>query len=70
MVKMIAKSKSGRVPPDEVVQQMVGEFEGEGHKLKSPPATPELNCWIESLEKSSESMKKEGIFPNSQRKDS
>jgi hypothetical protein len=68
MVKMIAKSKSGRVPPDEIVQQMVGE--GEGHKLKSPPATPELNCWIESLEKSSESIKKEGAFHSLQRKDS
>ena len=67
MVKMIAKGKSGRVAPDEIVRQIVGE--GESHKLKSPPATPELNCWMESLEKSSESMKKEGVFPNSQRKD-
>ena len=68
MVKMIAKGKSGRMPPDEIIQQVVGE--GESHKLKSPPATPELNCWMESLERSSESMKKEGVFPNSQRKDS
>ena len=65
MVKMIAKCKSGRVPPDEIIKLMVGEGESE----KSPPATPELKCWMESLEKSSESMKKEGVSLNSQKKD-
>ena len=65
MVKMIAKCKDGRVPPDRIVKQMVG---GEEESVKSPPATPELKCWMESLEKSSESMKKEGVSPNSQKK--
>ena len=69
MVKMIAKGKSGRVPPVEIVQQMVGKG-GESHNQMGPPASPELKLWMESLEKSSESMKKEGVFPNPQRKDS
>ena len=41
----------------------------EGESEKSPPATPELKCWMESLEKSSESMKEEGSS-NSQKKNS
>ena len=56
MVKMIAKSKSGHVPTEEVVKLIMGEGESE----KSPPATPELKSWMESLERSSESMRKEG----------
>lgn len=67
MVKMIVKSKSGRVPIEEIVTPMVGEND---KNAKSPPATPELKCWMESLEKSSESMKKEGVFLNSQKRSS
>ena len=65
MVKMVARSKGGRVPPVEVVKLIVQE----GKSTESPPATPELKCWMESLEKSSESMKKEASS-NPQKKNS
>ena len=65
MVKMVARSKDGRVSPAEIVKLMGGE----GESVKSPSATPELKYWMESLEKSSKSMKKEGLS-NSQKKDS
>ena len=57
MVKMVAKSKGGRIPPGEVFKLMAEE----GETTEAPPTTPELKCWIESLEKSSESMKKEQL---------
>jgi acyl-CoA thioesterase FadM len=60
MVKMIAKSKDGQVPTEEVAKLMKAEGESE----KSPPPTPELKSWMESLERSSESMKKEGRSSN------
>ena len=65
MVKMVARSKGGRVPPIEVVKLIVQEEKS----TESPPATPELKCWMESLEKSSESMKKEASS-NPQKKNS
>ena len=66
MVKMIAKSKSGHVPTEEAAKLMMGEGESE----KSPPATPQLKSWMESLERSSESMKKEGSSNFVQKKSS
>ena len=65
MVKMTVKSKGVRVSMEEITKLLMGEGESE----KSPPATPELKCWMESLEKSSESMKEEGSS-NSQKKNS
>ena len=36
-------------------------MEEEGETTETPPTTPELKCWIVSLEKSSESTKKEQL---------
>ena len=60
MVKMVARSKSGRVSPIEMIKHLtkVKEFSNAEHL----PISPELKCWIESLEKSSESMKNERSF--------
>lgn len=56
MVKMVMKSKRGRISPVDAIKMMAAK---EGGQVKCPPITPEFECWIESLEKSSESMKNE-----------
>ena len=63
-VKMVVRSKSGRVSPGEVAKRVGREGGGD---VESPPPSPELKDWIESLEKSSESMKNERLS-NSQKK--
>ena len=62
-VKMVMRSKNCRVSPGEVAKRVGREGGGD---IKSPPPSPELKDWIESLEKSSESMKNER-FSNSQK---
>lgn len=56
MVKMVARSEHGRVSTVEFAKLMAAEG---ADNVESPPPSPELKCWIESLEKSSESLKKE-----------
>ena len=57
MVKMVVRSKSGRVSPAEIVKCIANE----GKVVEPPPPSPELKCWIESIEKSSESLKNERL---------
>lgn len=65
-VKMVVRSKQGKISLTEVGKRMGSEG---GGVVESLPPSPELRDWIESLEKSSESMKN-GHFSNSQKKNS
>ena len=57
-VKMVVRSESGRVSPGEVAKKVGREGGGD---VESPSPSPELKDWIESLEKSSKSMKNERL---------
>ena len=58
MVKMVVRSKGGKVSPTEFSKRFVTN---EGKVVEPPPPSPELKCWIESIEKSSESLKNEQL---------
>ena len=68
MVKMVLRSMHNkeRYSPADVFKKMA---EKEGVEIKCPPLSPEFESWIESLDKSSESMKN-GHLPISQKKSS
>ena len=68
MVKMVARSKSGRVSPAEMIKHLT-KVEKEVSNVENPPISPELKYWIKSLEKSSESMKNDPSSTTSQKQD-
>ena len=56
LVKMVVRSKKERFSPSDIIKMISTRDEDQ---IKSPPLSPELDCWIQTLLKSKERMKSE-----------